>query len=355
MKKRSGRIVTLLAALSTAVALSVSTFAAVPDQEPDLILKAAQTQERNSGENYIRILSPSDGEAFYQGKEISYSVNVSGCYSDYMTRPYITFVLETPTKNWHVKDYTFPKDLADGEKGIFKGTIETERLSPGTYYFGVMNWPSRNGTRLTQGEVKNENVQVPLLAVEIEIKEHSTHIWDSGKVTKPETCTEAGEKTFTCTLCGKTRTEAIPAGHIWNSGSVIVAPDVGEAGVITYTCKRCKAKKTEKIPPLKATIKKVPASVKVKAAKKGSLTVSWKKLSNAKKDKKLLKQIKAIQIQYSTDSKFKKNRKSWTIGKKKTSVSLQKLKRKTTYYVRVRYIGNGSASKWSKTKRVKTR
>ena len=56
MKKRSGRIVTLLAALSTAVALSVSTFAAVPDQKPDLILKAAQTQERNSGENYIRIL-----------------------------------------------------------------------------------------------------------------------------------------------------------------------------------------------------------------------------------------------------------------------------------------------------------
>ena len=41
------------------------------------------------------------------------------------------------------------------------------------------------------------------------------HKWDDGKVTKAATCTEAGEKTYTCTVCGKTKVVAIPAlGHI---------------------------------------------------------------------------------------------------------------------------------------------
>lgn len=36
------------------------------------------------------------------------------------------------------------------------------------------------------------------------------HSWDSGVVTKPATSTEEGVKTFTCTVCGKTREELIP-------------------------------------------------------------------------------------------------------------------------------------------------
>ena len=37
------------------------------------------------------------------------------------------------------------------------------------------------------------------------------HSWDSGKVTKPATETEDGVKTYTCTRCGETKTESIPA------------------------------------------------------------------------------------------------------------------------------------------------
>ena len=37
------------------------------------------------------------------------------------------------------------------------------------------------------------------------------HAWDEGKVTKPATETEDGVKTFTCTRCGETKTEVIPA------------------------------------------------------------------------------------------------------------------------------------------------
>ena len=36
------------------------------------------------------------------------------------------------------------------------------------------------------------------------------HAWDNGKVTKEPTETETGVKTFTCTRCGKTKTESIP-------------------------------------------------------------------------------------------------------------------------------------------------
>ena len=37
------------------------------------------------------------------------------------------------------------------------------------------------------------------------------HAWDNGKVTKPATEAEDGVKTFTCTRCGETKTETIPA------------------------------------------------------------------------------------------------------------------------------------------------
>ena len=42
--------------------------------------------------------------------------------------------------------------------------------------------------------------------------ETADHTWDGGVVTTPATATEQGEKTFTCTLCGATRTEKIGAG-----------------------------------------------------------------------------------------------------------------------------------------------
>ena len=36
------------------------------------------------------------------------------------------------------------------------------------------------------------------------------HKWDEGKVTKEATCTATGVMTYTCTLCGETKTETIP-------------------------------------------------------------------------------------------------------------------------------------------------
>ena len=44
------------------------------------------------------------------------------------------------------------------------------------------------------------------------------HAWDNGKVTKEPTETETGVKTFTCTRCGETKTETIPAGSCPSAG-----------------------------------------------------------------------------------------------------------------------------------------
>ena len=118
---------------------------------------------------------------------------------------------------------------------------------------------------------------------------HTEHKWDEGVVTKKATCTEAGEKTYTCTVCNATRTEKIEAtghkystewtidkeatctesgskshhctvcdakteeteikatGHKWDEGVVTKEATCTEAGEKTYTCTVCKETKTEKI------------------------------------------------------------------------------------------------------------
>ena len=44
------------------------------------------------------------------------------------------------------------------------------------------------------------------------------HTWDNGTITTAPTCTKAGEKTYSCTKCGATKIEPIPAtGHRWKS------------------------------------------------------------------------------------------------------------------------------------------
>ena len=118
---------------------------------------------------------------------------------------------------------------------------------------------------------------------------HTEHKWDEGVVTKEATCTEAGEKTYTCTVCNATRTEKIEAaghkystewtidkeatctesgskshhctvcdakteeteikatGHKWDEGVVTKEATCTEAGEKIYTCTVCKETKTEKI------------------------------------------------------------------------------------------------------------
>lgn len=77
------------------------------------------------------------------------------------------------------------------------------------------------------------------------------HTWDNGKVTKEATCKEEGSKTYTCSICGDTKTEAIPKkDHTWDEGKVTKKVTCTEDGLKVYTCRVCAETKEE---VLKAT------------------------------------------------------------------------------------------------------
>ena len=84
------------------------------------------------------------------------------------------------------------------------------------------------------------------------------------------------------------------------------------------------------------------SSIKVKNE---AITIKWKKKSG----------ITGYQIQYSTNSKFKKGNKSIKIKNAKTiSKKITKLKAAKKYYVRIRTYKGKKYSKWSKVKSIKT-
>lgn len=124
-------------------------------------------------------------------------------------------------------------------------------------------------------------------------KEDTTHehVWGDGVVTMEPTCTTPGVKTYTCSICQKTKTEEIPAtghqhtevrnvkeatckeegytgdtyctdcgeklssgeptakkAHDWDEGKVTTEATCKNTGVKTYTCNNCGETKTEVIP-----------------------------------------------------------------------------------------------------------
>lgn len=109
------------------------------------------------------------------------------------------------------------------------------------------------------------------------------------------------------------------------------------------TTKPSTTKNTKTVKPKKTSIKKLSKGKK-------KFTVTWARVSG----------VKGYQIQYSSDKKFKKNNKSVTVTKQKTTkATVKKLKSKKKYYVRVRTYktvnGKKIYSSWSKVKSVKTK
>ena len=99
--------------------------------------------------------------------------------------------------------------------------------------------------------------------------------------------------------------------------------------------------------PSKTVKVKAPSKVKLTSAKNGKgkkLIVKWKKVTGAK----------GYQLQYAMNKKFKKKK---SVQTKKTKYTIKKLKKKKTYYIRVRaYKMNGKKKvygKWSTVKKVK--
>lgn len=66
------------------------------------------------------------------------------------------------------------------------------------------------------------------------------HVWDEGEVTIEATCTENGEKTFTCTECEDTKTEEIAAlGHVAEVIPEVPATCEKDGTTESKYCKKC--------------------------------------------------------------------------------------------------------------------
>ncbi|MBR2953496.1 MAG: hypothetical protein IKC45_03830, partial [Clostridia bacterium] len=95
------------------------------------------------------------------------------------------------------------------------------------------------------------------LTLEVKVPKCETCTEDNGTVTKPATCAEAGEMLYTCTVCGATRTETVPATGNHTAGDPVdenvVAPSCDTAGSkeVVVKCSVCEfemSRTTETIP-----------------------------------------------------------------------------------------------------------
>lgn len=154
------------------------------------------------------------------------------------------------------------------------------------------------------------------------------HSWDSGKVTKEPTADSEGERIYSCTVCGETRTEAIP--------KLKPADDPGNGN---------------------AAKKYTPAKVKLTKVTKGKkrVTLKWKRVKNVSGYQIQVISKKSGRVVRTVNVKQTKK-----LAKKKSiSRTVKKLGKKKKYKLRVRaYINAGGSTfygKWSKAKSVKTR
>lgn len=143
-------------------------------------------------------------------------------------------------------------------------------------------------------------------------------------------------------------TTAVPVVTTTQPATVVTTQATTAQTVVTTQ------KQTTTKAPEKNSKKQKNTKVKKATPAKASATISWSKV----------KGIKGYEVQLATDKKFKKNKKTVTIKKQKTTkTTVKKLKAKKTYYVRIRTYTtkkvNGKSTKvyssWSKVKSVKTK
>ena len=98
------------------------------------------------------------------------------------------------------------------------------------------------------------------------------HKWDAGKVTKAPTMTAAGVKTYTCSVCKATKTEAIPKLSSPDNFAPGADASVAEACILALPDDKDPAGSAFGLLQLKAT-----------KTTKSSIKLTWKKVKGAKK------------------------------------------------------------------------
>ena len=127
-------------------------------------------------------------------------------------------------------------DLPESYEDIY-GQSELPVVIPGISGEGYCPfWIKDNNERIYPG-----TITCPFDNFKLDLVEHA---FDSGVISKPNSCVGTGEMTYTCRTCGTVRTEVIPVdseAHLWNNGELY--PNQSEPEGILYTCKTCGATK----------------------------------------------------------------------------------------------------------------
>lgn len=134
--------------------------------------------------------------------------------------------------------FTVPEDTPSGIYRICGGYVNVKH--------GDASW-TIDDTRMFKVEMSDLDLQI----VNPRPGAHTCD-WGEGVVTKEAACTEDGVRTWTCSICGETKTETIPSlgGHKYDSGKVVQEAACA-AGIRIYTCSVCGQTKTESIPAVR--------------------------------------------------------------------------------------------------------
>ena len=160
---------------------------------------------------------------------------------------------------------------------------------------------------------------------------HAEHI-EEGTYTidKEPTCGENGSMSKHCQRCHAIIEESIqeiPATgeHVWDTGIITVKPTTADAGVKTYTCAICGKTRTEPVDKLKITVAKNP-TIKKPTAGKNKITVNWTHFKmKSGKTKAVWKNIRKVEVECATDKAFRNTVKTAAFGKKKTKAVIRGL------------------------------
>ncbi len=106
------------------------------------------------------------------------------------------------------------------------------------------------------------------------IPKTDSHEWGKWTTVRESTCTEKGEQSRKCAVCGEEEIESLPlAKHSWDNGKVTQAPSYTKVGVKTWTCSECGKTKTTtlaKLPMPKAGTKVIVGGNQYTVTKAGS-------------------------------------------------------------------------------------
>ena len=202
--------------------------------------------------------------------------------------------------------YAYVGENYDAEESMVAFYIDYNYSAASDYDTKEMFEASCEYSFIIWNEMLNDELGMNLGAIGF-TKYCTEHTWNSGEITKKSTPTATGVKTYTCTLCGTTKTASIPKCAKYDN------PMTAKGKTATLKYAKLKTKKL------------TLASKKIIKLSKAQGTVTYKKTSGNKKI---------------------------SVNKKTGKITVEKGLKKGTYKVKIKVTAAGNASYKAKVKTV---